>query len=176
MGEADFDVADLARRVARLEAVEAIQRLKYRYWRACDAKDPEGFRECFVRHGAEIDYGPNLGKFSERDVLVDLYTRLALHQEDGHWTYHDIHHGKHPDIEILDDTTATGRWTFWFMRVNLVDDVIEQASMEYRDRYVVEDGQWKIQASRVLPRTAITVPIPEGARVAPGTPKTLEEE
>jgi hypothetical protein len=166
--DSDTDIAALARRVARLEAVEAIARLKYRYWRACDAKDPDTFRECFVKEGADINYGPGLGTFRDRDTLVELYTRLALHREDGKWSYHDIHHGKHPDIEILDDTTAIGSWTFWFMRVNLVDHVIEQASMEYRDRYVVEDGQWKIQASEVLPRTAITMPIPPGAKVAPG--------
>jgi hypothetical protein len=172
MADNGLDITELARRVARLEAIAAIERLKYRYWRACDSKDPATFRECFVKEGAVIDYGPGLGVFSDRDVLVELYTRLALHQENGRWTYHDIHHGKHPDIELVDDETATGSWTFWFMRVNLVDNVIEQASMEYRDRYVVEDGQWKIQHSRVLPRTAITFPLPDGIKVAPGVGKS----
>ncbi|GAA1267622.1 hypothetical protein GCM10009609_33410 [Pseudonocardia aurantiaca] len=35
-----------------LEAVQAITRMEYRYWRACDNKDPDGFRRCFVRSGA----------------------------------------------------------------------------------------------------------------------------
>ncbi|MGW1680883.1 nuclear transport factor 2 family protein [Saccharopolyspora sp. NPDC002376] len=163
----EVDVRDLARRVARLEAIQQIERLKYRYWRACDSKDPDAFRECFVRDGAEIDYGP-LGGFEGREKLVELYSHLALRRDGDRWLYNDIHQGVHPDIELVDAGTAVGSWTFWFMRVNLVDGVIEQNSLEYRDRYVVEDGEWKIQRSQVIPLTGVTFPIPEGANVAPG--------
>ncbi|WP_396266587.1 nuclear transport factor 2 family protein [Gordonia sp. p3-SID1431] len=45
--------ADSAARI-----VAAIKRLEYRYWRASDAKDVTAFRDCFVRAGAQIDYGP----------------------------------------------------------------------------------------------------------------------
>ena len=40
-----------------LAAIEAIKAMKHRYWRACDNTDPDGFRRCFVRHGADLDYG-----------------------------------------------------------------------------------------------------------------------
>jgi hypothetical protein len=161
-------VPDLEKRLARLEAIQAIERLKYRYWRACDRKDPDAFRECFVEKGAEIDYGPGLGAFTDREPLVELYTRLALRRSEGGWVYHDIHHGLHPDIELVDDTTATGSWTLSFMRVNLEEKVIEQASVEYRDTYVIEDGCWKIQRSHVTPLTGLSVPLPGSARIAPG--------
>jgi hypothetical protein len=167
------EIAALERRLARLEAVQAIERLKYRYWRACDSKDPDSFRSCFVSSGAEIYYGPGLGPFDDREPLVEMFTKLALRREDGHWMFHDIHHGVHPDIDVFDETTATGRWTFGFFRVNLVDQVIEQSSLEYEDTYVVEDGEWKIQRSRVTPLTGLSIPIPEGTRVAPG-PKPRE--
>ncbi len=157
----------MGRRLARLEAIQAIERLKYRYWRAADGKDPDGMRDCFVEHGAHIDYGPGLGPFDDREGLIEAYTRLALRQREGKWLIHDVHRGGHPDIELVDDRTATGRWTFWFLQVNLVDNVVNQASMEYEDRYVVEDGAWKIQASRVVPMTAMQYPLPDGARVAP---------
>lgn len=54
--------ADPVQRIARLEAVEAIKALKHRYLRACDAKDPKAFRDCFVTAGATVDYGV-LGSF-----------------------------------------------------------------------------------------------------------------
>ncbi|MFC8316172.1 hypothetical protein ACFUEJ_21515 [Gordonia sp. NPDC057258] len=38
--------------------VAAIERLEYRYWLASGAKDVTAFRDCFVRAGAQIDYGP----------------------------------------------------------------------------------------------------------------------
>lgn len=166
--ETDVDVRDLARKVARLEAIQEIERLKYRYWRACDSKDPGAFRECFVLHGADIDYGPVLGAFDDRERLVELYSSMALRREGDRWLYNDIHHGMHPDIELVDAITATGSWTFWFMRINLADGVVEQSSLEYRDRYVVEDGRWKIQSSHVTPLTGVRFPIPERADVAPG--------
>ena len=162
-------IDELARRLARLEAVEQIERLKYRYLRACDRKDPESMRQCFVRDGAEIDYGP-LGTFEGRDQLVDLYTRLALRREDGTWLYHDIHQGHHPEIDVTGEGKATGRWTLSFMRVNLENRVIEQASIEYVDSYELEDGAWKIRASKVTPLTSFSVPIPEAARVSAGVP------
>lgn len=163
------DIRELERRLARLEAVDQIERLKYRYLRACDRKDTEAMRDCFVREGAEIDYGP-LGKFTGRDALVDLYTSLALRREGGTWLFHDIHQGHHPDIEVIDEARATGRWTLSFMRVNLESNVIEQASIEYVDSYVNEDGAWKIRASKVAPMTSFSIPLPGLTRVGPGAP------
>jgi hypothetical protein len=40
--------------------------------------------------------------------------------------------------------------------------------MEYRDRYVLEKGEWKIQKSHVTPLTAISFPIPEKSNIGPG--------
>lgn len=158
---------ELEQRLARLEAIQEIERLKYRYLRACDRKDPEAIRECFVRDGAELDYGP-LGKLAGRDALVDVFTSLALRREAGTWLYHDIHHGHHPDIDVVDESNATGRWTLSFLRVNLEAGAIEQASIEYQDTYVVEAGAWKIRSSRVTPLTSFSLPLPEATKIAAG--------
>jgi SnoaL-like domain len=175
MPDAAEELSELRARISRLEAIQAIERLKYRYWRACDSKDVDGVRQCFVRHGAEIDYGPGLGPFNDREQLLDVFAELALRRVDGRWTFHDIHHGVHPDIELIDDKSAVGRWTFGFTRVNLVDQTIERASLEYHDRYVVDEGDWRIQRSRVTPLTSFAVAIPEGTRVGPG-PRLKENE
>lgn len=166
MGEPGIE--ELTARLDRLEAVRAIERLKYRYWRACDRKDPQAVRECFVALGADIDYGPGLGPFGDRDELVDVYTRLALGRDGSGWLFHDMHHGSHPDIEVADDGTARGRWTLSFLRVNRTDEVIERASMEYDDTYVVQNGEWKIKTSHVTLLTAFSTPVPDGIRLSPG--------
>lgn len=154
--------ADLLRRVQRLEAIHEIERLKYRYWRACDRKDPDGFRDCFIKHGADIDYGM-VGKFNDREPLVAVFTQVALAREGESWLVHDVHHGKHPSIEFIDEQTATGEWTLWFMQVNNKDKTVMQMSMEYRDTYVIEDGHWKIAKSHVTPMTTLCQPLPHGA-------------
>lgn len=164
---ASASLEELEQRLSRLEAIQGIERLKYRYLRACDRKDPEAIRECFVRDGAQLDYGP-LGKLDGRDALVDVFTRLALRRDGGTWLYHDMHHGHHPDIDVLDDGTATGRWTLSFLRVNLDAGAVEQASIEYDDCYVVEGDSWKIRSSRVTPLTSFSLPLPEATRVAAG--------
>jgi hypothetical protein len=157
------DLADLMRRVQRLEAIREIEQLKYRYWRACDRKDPDAFRDCFIARGADIDYSA-LGKFTDREPLVQLFAQIGCGKTDkGTWLVHDIHHGKHPSIEIIDETTASGEWTIWFMQINNQDKTITQVSMEYRDRYVIEDGRWKIAKSHVTPMSTLSLPLPDNA-------------
>ncbi|SCB95439.1 SnoaL-like domain-containing protein [Gordonia sp. v-85] len=75
--------------------VAAIERLKYRYWRASDAKDADAFRGCFILAGARIDYGP-MGTFDDADALTDIFRRVALHKLDGRFAILDMHHGMHP--------------------------------------------------------------------------------
>lgn len=159
---------DLLRRVRRLEAIHEIEQLKYRYLRACDAKDVDGFRDCFVRQGADLDYGV-LGQFSDREPLVQIFNQVARQRGgDGAWIVHDVHHGHHPSIEILDDHTAAGRWTLGFVTLHQTPGFYTQASMEYHDRYVIEDGRWKIQTSHAKPLTSITTPLPAGLMLGPG--------
>jgi hypothetical protein len=153
---------DLATRVANLERVQQITALKYRYWRACDAKDPETFRSCFVRHGAAIEYGP-MGSYDDADGLVAVFTRIALQKIDGRYVVLDTHHGIHPDITVLSGSEAVGTWTLHFRQVNLVDATERLSSGEYEDRYVVEDGQWRIAATRYRPHWSLTRPLPPGA-------------
>ena len=80
-------------------AREAIEQLKYRYWRACDAKDPRGFRECFVASGGVVDFGP-LGR-TDPDTMVGIFEQIALATAaDGGPRILDMHHGFMPTITI----------------------------------------------------------------------------
>jgi hypothetical protein len=160
-------LADLQRRVRALEAIRAIEQLKYRYWRACDRKDAEAFRDCFVASGADLDYG-ELGRFSDREALVQVFSQVAGARQDGRWLVQDVHHGKHPSVELIDEQTARGEWTMWFMQLRPAEGLLLQASMEYRDHYVIESGCWKIQRSCCTPLTRWHGPLPAGAIIGPG--------
>lgn len=65
----------LQERLDRLEAAEKVRDLKYRYWRACDAKDVAGFRGCFTRTGAHVGLG----------AIGDLRTRTAPRARSRSW-------------------------------------------------------------------------------------------
>lgn len=149
---------------ARLEAIERIKELKYGYFRACDGKDPAGFRACFVEEGSEVDYGP-LGT-TDADGMCAVFRRFALHTDaEGNHTVLDMHHGMHPVITLLDPERATGRWTLRFRSLNLTDRTETVLAGEYEDTYVLEDGVWKIRRSAFRTNWRITRSLPEDARI-----------
>lgn len=136
---------DVATRLARLEARREIEELKHRYWVACDGKDPQAFRDCFVSEGADLDYGA-LGAFETVDQLVDIFDRIARGRDgDGNLTIFDMHHGVHPRVTVLSDTEAVGSWTLRFRQIHVPSGTERVLCGEYDDRYVVEDGAWKLQ-------------------------------
>lgn len=154
----------LETRIAAIENVEAIKALKYRYWRACDAKDPEGFRSSFIARGAHIDYG-RMGSFDDAAPMVEIFTKVALYRVDGKHVIFDMHHGMHPDITLTSDTTATGRWTLRFRQINLLAHTETLANIEYADEYVIEAGEWKMSSSVSTETWSMTRPLDPAATI-----------
>lgn len=155
--------ADLARHLARSTAIESITALKHRYFRACDAKDPVGFRDCFVAVGSVLDYG-ELG-VTDADGMAAVFASIALQQVDGKNVILDMHHGVHPDITVGEDGTASGRWTLRFRQVNLIERTETVATGEYADEYRVQNGHWKIATCTFHQLWAITRPLDDATRI-----------
>lgn len=152
------ELEELRQRVVRMEAIEAIKALKHRYWRACDAKNPQGFRECFIAKGASIDFGA-LGRFDDADGIAKVFESIALHQVDGKPVILDMHHGVLPDITLTSDTSAVGAWTLRFRQVNLINKTETVSTGEYSDEYVIENGEWKMSKCHFRSYWSITRPI-----------------
>jgi len=133
---------DLEQRIARLEALEAIRQLKHRYLNACDLKDIEAIRDCFATGPIRIDYEA-VGVFEERDPFVALYQSLACHPR-----VRDSHHGANPEIELLSDDTARGRWSLCYFNLDAETGLTRRLGVMYDDEYRRMDGVWKIVATR----------------------------
>lgn len=157
---------ELVERIARLEAIESIKTLKHRYLRACDAKRPEDFRSCFVKKGAIVDYGPRIGKFEDADGIAEVFSRLALQRVEGKVIILDMHHALHADIEILSEDEARGQWTLRFRQVNLAKRTEQVSAIEYADRYVIEDGEWRIRSCEVTVLWTMWQPLADGFEIA----------
>lgn len=151
-------------RLALLEHREAIKALKHRYFRACDAKDPDTLRSCFITEGADIDYGA-LGNFTDADHIAAIFTRIALHAVDGRPAVLDMHHGLHPEITLAGENRATGHWTLKFRQVNLIENTERVLTGEYDDGYLIEDGRWKIARSHFRQLWSITRPLTDDTRL-----------
>src|SRR2546429_2864827 len=96
---------DLAARIGRLEDVEAIKRLKYRYWRCLDLKLWDELAGCFT-DDATADYGEGRDHLAGAGAILPLLPE-ALGRGAGSVT---IHHRHHPQIELPRETTARGTW------------------------------------------------------------------
>ena len=133
---------NLEQRVAQLEALEAIRQLKHRYLNACDLKEVETIRDCFASGPVLIDYEA-VGRFEDRDSFVDLYASLACQPQ-----VRDSHHGANPEIELLDNDHARGRWALGYFNLDTETGMTRRLGVVYDDEYQRVGGVWKIVQTR----------------------------
>lgn len=144
----------LEQRIARLEALEAIRQLKHRYLNACDLKQVEVIRDCFAEGEILIDYGP-LGSFRDRDSFLALYQELACQPR-----VIDIHHGANPEIELLGEDQARGRWALYYFNLDAESGATRQLGGIYQDRYRCIAGQWKLVECRFSAHSMVAGQVP----------------
>ena len=128
--------------------LEAIRRLKGRYFRLLDAQEWENWSDCFTADVVAIYEGaprpskddPNENRVEGRELLAELCAQLL----DGVTT---IHQGFMPEIELTGSTTARAIWAMYdnvrFPTCNF------KGWGHYQDEYVKEDGQWKIKQTHL---------------------------
>ena len=75
------DLADLERRIRALEDIEAIRRLKHRYWRCLDLKLWDEMAACFTPDAA-VDYGGGRYRFQGVEAILG-FLRESLARETG---------------------------------------------------------------------------------------------
>ena len=139
----------LEQRLQRLEDDRAIRDLKARYLRACDAKDPEGVRDCLLPEGAVIAYD-GFPAFAGRDGFVAVYAEMGCAPG-----VFDIHHGANGVIAFDGPDRATGQWSLLFHTINLASRTLTQMGVEYEDAYVRHGGRWWIAETRSHRRSCL---------------------
>ena len=136
-------MTDVLQRLQKLEDMQALQALKAQYLRACDQKQPELVRECFVERGAVIEADgcpPIIG----RDGWVETFTRLAVENP----SIQDRHHAHNPQILFADADSAIVLWDLDFCQVNVKERTIVNLSGQYTDECVRIAGRWQIKSMR----------------------------
>ncbi|MFD9665094.1 nuclear transport factor 2 family protein [Rhodococcus sp. NPDC059968] len=125
---------ELGARVAQLEDLESIKRVKARYFRLVDAHDFAGLSQLFWED-AVINSSTASGS---RDEFLQ-----ALKKRVGARMFHAGHSG---EVEFTDSTTAVGHWAMSFTMRSETDDgiVITTGFRRYEDSYAKRDGEWRI--------------------------------
>ena len=139
----DAKLAALEQRLKALEDINAIRELKARYLRACDRKQPEVMRDCFVEKGALIE-ADNFPSFNDREGWVKVFTELAVNNPN----VMDTHHGQNPQITLTGPDAASAIWDLQFTQINLKERTVVNLAGEYRDEYVRSGGRWWISSQR----------------------------
>ena len=124
-----------------MDDVEAIKRLKARYFRTMDTKDWSGMREVFAddvlvdttQSGGDVITGADEFIAFLRETLDDVVT---------------VHHGHMPEIELTSPTTATGIWA--------LQDILEWPNGvelhgygHYHETYVKTGDAWRIKSTKL---------------------------
>lgn len=132
--------------MGKLEQIEAIKQLKYRYMRCLDSKLWDEMREVFS-DDAVSHYDQGRYAFEGPDAIIG-FLRDTLDRP-GVVSLHQVHH---PEIEILGSKTARGRWYLEDFVINpgtghpvMRDRVELRGAAFYEDEYVRVKGAWKIR-------------------------------
>jgi len=151
----------IQQRLQKLEDVEAIRALKARYLWCCDRKDPAGMRACFADGPVHIDYGA-VGTFDRADALAKVFKDIGCHDY-----MVEMHHGMNPQIEVLDEATAKGKWSLHYFLINTRTKGLTQLAGYYEDEYRKLKGEWRISRTKFVPTSTLAMDLTEG------TAKTL---
>jgi hypothetical protein len=147
---------DLEGRIARLEAVEEIRRLKARYFRCVDLREWDEFATLFTE-----DFVPDFGESTSGPKdKVEFLAAVARHFTSGV----SVHHGHEPEIDVLDAETATGLWPMY----DLVESPPESGYRNhtgwghYAETYRKVGGRWRIASTRLIRIKYVELPKDEG--------------
>lgn len=135
-----MDLAELERRITRIEDVEAIKQLKARYCGICDdGHDPDRITGLFAEDGIWHSAIAHAEGHAAIRKLFEGYQR-------------DISYSQHmvmnPVIEV-DGPTAHGVWYFFGTFTFRENNEARWLAARYHEDYVKLDGVWKFKQLRV---------------------------
>jgi hypothetical protein len=132
---------ELARRIDRLEAFEAIRQLKARYFRYVDTKQWDAFRELFTED-LEVNFAESTTGPKTREEFVASASRHFVGAM-------SVHHGHVPEIELVDETHATAIWPMYDLVETPPESSFEshEGWGHYTEEYRRVDGTWLISKS-----------------------------
>jgi hypothetical protein len=135
-----MDLAEIERRLTRIEDIEAIKQLKARYCEICDdAHNPDRITSVFAEDGIweSADFGVARGHAEIRKLFQKFQQLIEFSQ----------HNVMNPIIEVNGDR-ATGEWYF-IGPFTFRGGKARWLALQYKDDYVKRNGRWKYQHLRI---------------------------
>ncbi len=137
------DTKDLEARVAALEDIEAIKRLKYRYLRSMDTKCWDDMADT-LSEDVVARYSDGELSFEGRDKVM-AFLRDSPLAKPGELI--GVHHCQQPEIELTGPATARGTWALYNYLIHKTADFGMRICAVYKDEYVKTAAGWKISVT-----------------------------
>ena len=136
------DLSDLEKRIRVMEDIEAIKKLKAKYFRCVDKKLWDEMEEVWVED-AVADYGMGIELLQGRKAILE-FLKKNLDRD----SMISVHQGHNPEIKITSDTTARG---VWVLNDRLIIQTIATLNgwRYYEDEYVKVNGEWKKKSTKI---------------------------
>jgi len=122
-----------------LREIEAIKALKYKYMRCIDRKLWDEMRECFTSDATTAYSG---GKYAFEGIEAIMKFMVESMDRGSFLSSHRV---GHPEIALVSETEATGTWALDDLVIDTKHEITIQGAAFYHDRYVKQDGAWKIR-------------------------------
>jgi bile-acid 7alpha-dehydratase len=136
------DLSELEKRIRVIEDIEAIKKLKAKYFRCVDKKLWEEM-ETVLTEDAVADYGMGIELLQGRKAIMEFLKKNLARD-----SMISVHQGHNPEIEITSDTTARG---VWVLNDRLIIQTIATLNgwRYYEDEYVKLNGEWKKKSTKI---------------------------
>jgi bile-acid 7alpha-dehydratase len=136
------DLSELEKRIGVMEDIEAIKKLKAKYFRCVDKKLWEEM-ETVLTEDAVADYGMGIELLQGRQAIIEFLKKNLARD-----SMISVHQGHNPEIEITSDTTARG---VWVLNDRLIIQTIATLNgwRYYEDEYVKLNGEWKKKSTKI---------------------------
>jgi len=133
-----MDINEIAKRVQRLEDIEAIKQLKAEYADACDDMyNPKRMRNLFTKDAVWDGEKEGFGKYVGIDEVCNFFDGAKNSLLFG------VHFFLQPRIKMLSDTEAEGVFYLWQTSSMANGKDIFLSGLEF-DKYRKENGKWKM--------------------------------
>lgn len=131
-------IEELERRLYKLECMNEIHALKYRYFDIVDHFRKGQIGDVFTKEG--VASLTTMGHYTGRAAITEFFDNNFYPAMDL-----VLHMGHNPRIELTSDATARGTWMY---EVYIITKGPDSAGVWltglYKDEYALEDGRWLI--------------------------------
>lgn len=152
----ESDLEQLQRDIRILKDIEAIKRVKHAYFRCNDTANIAELRELLA---------PDLhAKFVGGTYSIEFHNRedyLEMVANSFHADFVGQHTGHHPEIDILSETEAVGRWYLADIAIDMRRGDRTTGTAFYTERYRKIDGRWVIADTEYFRVYEIVEPLTE---------------